>query len=233
MSKVNFVSEFNLFMRYARNNNLSMRERMLWIALFYIANDRATYNEQSEEYDWPDGFFPVSNGELNLYCCLDKRAIDTLRNSLKQRGLIDFLPGMKNKRNPSYRLCYLSVYVGYKNVPNDVPNNDPNNAPNDVPNNDPNDVPNAPPYPKYKGTPDIYQNQEKGKVGRVDKDSGEFDKPCGIVKSSPGGTNFAGGQSFLGERWDADSGDFVDLDADSDGLCDSAFVPLPWEEGAG
>ena len=207
MSKVNFVSEFNLFMRYARNNNLSMRERMLWIALFYIANDRATYNEQSEEYDWPDGFFPVSNGELNLYCCLDKRAIDTLRNSLKQRGLIDFLPGMKNKRNPSYRLCYLSVNVGYKNVPNDVPNNDPNNAPNDVPNNDPNDVPNAPPYPKYKGTPDIYQNQEKGKVGRVDKDSGE--------------------------RWDADSGDFVDLDADSDGLCDSAFVPLPWEEGAG
>ena len=162
-----------------------------------------------------------------MYCCLDKRAIDTLRNSLKQRGLIDFLPGMKNKRNPSYRLCYLSVNVGYKNVPNDVPNNDPNNVPNDVPNDDPNDVPNAPPYPKYKGTPDIYQNQEKGKVGRVDKDSGEFDKPCGIVKSSPGG------QSFLGERWDADSGDFVDLDADGDGLCDSAFVPLPWEEGAG
>lgn len=215
MSKVNFVSEFNLFMRYARNNNLSMRERMLWIALFYIANDRATYNEQSEEYDWPDGFFPVSNGELNLYCCLDKRAIDTLRNSLKQRGLIDFLPGMKNKRNPSYRLCYLSVNVGYKNVPNDVPNNvpndvpnnDPNDVPNDVPNDDPNDVPNAPPYPKYKGTPDIYQNQEKGKVGRVDKDSSE--------------------------RWDADSGDFVDLDADGNGLCDSAFVPLPWEEGAG
>lgn len=56
MSKVNFISEFNLFMRYARNNNLSLRERMLWIALFYIANDRATYNEQTQEYDWPDGF---------------------------------------------------------------------------------------------------------------------------------------------------------------------------------
>ena len=51
MSKVNFISEFNLFMRYARNNNLSLRERMLWIALFYIANDRATYNEQTQEYD--------------------------------------------------------------------------------------------------------------------------------------------------------------------------------------
>ena len=109
MSKVNFISEFNLFMRYARNNNLSLRERMLWIALFYIANDRATYNEQTQEYDWPDGFIPVSNGELNLYCCLDKRGIDTLRNSLKQRGLIDFTPGLKNKKNPTYRLCYLSV----------------------------------------------------------------------------------------------------------------------------
>ena len=47
MSKVNFVSEFNLFMRYARDSSLSLRERMLWIALFYIANDRATVNEQT------------------------------------------------------------------------------------------------------------------------------------------------------------------------------------------
>lgn len=120
MSKVNFVSEFNLFMRYARDSSLSLRERMLWIALFYIANDRATYNEQTQEYDWPDGFIQVSNGELNLYCCLDKRAIETLRNGLKQRGLIDFQPGQKNKKNPAYKINYLSVNVGYKKVPNDV-----------------------------------------------------------------------------------------------------------------
>lgn len=87
MSKVNFVSEFNLFMRYARDSSLSLRERMLWIALFYIANDRATFNEQTQEYDWPDGFIHVSNGELNLYCCLDKRAIETLRNGLKQQRI--------------------------------------------------------------------------------------------------------------------------------------------------
>ncbi len=48
MSKVNFVSEFNAIMRYARDNCLPLRERMLWIALFYIANDRAVYNEQTE-----------------------------------------------------------------------------------------------------------------------------------------------------------------------------------------
>ena len=210
MSKVNFVSEFNLFMRYARNNNLSMRERMLWIALFYIANDRATYNEQSEEYDWPDGFFPVSNGELNLYCCLDKRAIDTLRNSLKQRGLIDFLPGMKNKRNPSYRLCYLSVNVGYKNVPNDVPNYDTNNDSNDVPNydtnNDSNDVPNTPPLPKYKPFSDVNPKTEKGK-GTGDRDAKRRER-------------FAGAPSGECEG-------FVDLN--SEDISDDEFVPLPWE----
>ena len=205
MSKVNFISEFNLFMRYARNNNLSLRERMLWIALFYIANDRATYNEQTQEYDWPDGFIPVSNGELNLYCCLDKRGIDTLRNSLKQRGLIDFTPGLKNKKTPTYRLCYLSVNVGYKNVPNDVPNNDTNSVPNTVPNAVPNTVPNPPPLPKYKPSQDKNEIQNRGKGHRENRNGG-------------------GRASAV-----ADVG-FVDLD-DED-MSSSEFVPLPWEARA-
>ena len=167
MCKVNFVSEFNLFMRFARNNNLSLRERMLWIGLFYIANDRAVYNDQTKDYEWPDDFMLVSHNELNLYCCLDKRAIETLRNQLRQRGLIDFRPGVKNKSNPSYKIIYLSPDVGYKNVPNDVPNHVPNDVPNDVPNHVPNDVPNlypsVSPLPKYKsGNPEkrnINQNK--------------------------------------------------------------------------
>ena len=152
MSKVNFVSEFNLFMQYARDNSLSLRSRMLWIALFYIANDRAKYNAQTQDYDWPDDFILVSNNELNMYCCLDKRAIETLRNELKQRGLIDFVAGQKNKRNPAYKLNYLSVNVGYKNVPNYDPNNAPNHVPNYDPNNAPNHVPNYDPNrpPLYK-----------------------------------------------------------------------------------
>ena len=152
MSKVNFVNEFNLFMRYARDNSLSLRSRMLWMALFYIVNDRARYNEQTQEYDWPDDFILVSNNELNMYCCLDKRAIETLRNELKQRGLIDFVAGQKNKRNPAYKLNYLSIDVGYKIVPNDAPNPAPNYDPNDTPNYDPNDVPNQPPLYKYNKT---------------------------------------------------------------------------------
>lgn len=149
--KVNFVSEFNLFMRFARNNNLSLRERMLWIGLFYIANDRAIYNDQTKDYEWPDDFMLVSHNELNLYCCLDKRGIEAVRNQLKQRGLIDFRPGVKNKSNPAYKINYLSPDVGYKNVPNDAPNHVPNHVPNDVPNT----ALSPSPLPKYKpGNPE-------------------------------------------------------------------------------
>lgn len=142
--KVNYVDELNTFMRYARSNALTGRERLLWIALFTIANERATYNAMTKEYDWPGGFFPVPNGELGLQSTLDKRGIETVRNSLKQRGLIDFQPGQK-KKPPEYRMNYLSVGIGYKIVPNDVPNNVPNRVPNDAPNRVPNDVPNRVP----------------------------------------------------------------------------------------
>ena len=202
MSKVNFVSEFNSIMRYARDYSLSLRERMLWIALFYIANDRAVYNEQTQEYEWPDGFIQVSNGELNLYCCLDKRAIETLRNTLKQRGVLDFQPGVKNKRNPAYKLNYLTV--GCKNVPNNVSSGASNTVPNHVSNPASNAVPvyteqgamlgtkmppTMPPYPKVNNI-----NHTRMQAG------------AGVSQSRG----------------------FVDLNAPP--VC-SGLVPLPWEEG--
>ena len=150
MCKVNFLDEFRSIMRYASQNGLSLRERMFWIALFYTANDRAVYNENAKIYEWPDGFFPVSHNELYLYSGLDKRAVDTLRNQLKQRGVIDFVKGEKNKRLPTYKLNYISLRVGYKTVPNDVPNSVPNNVPNNVPNDVPNSVPKEPPLPKLE-----------------------------------------------------------------------------------
>lgn len=169
MSNVNFVSEFNMLFRFAKNNGLSMRERMLWVSLFYIANDRAIYNEQTQTYDWPDGYFPVANSELNLYSCLDKRGIEAARNLLKQRGLIDFNPGMRNKRNPEYRLNYLSIGIGYKNVPNDVPKDVPMEAPCAYPargQQGANDVPSEAPLPKYKE-----KAEEKGKQTPGDDDA--------------------------------------------------------------
>ncbi len=156
---VNFITEFTLFMQYARDNGLTCRERMLWVALFYCANDRARYNGTTQTYDWPEGFIPVSNGELQIYGGLDKRSVETLRNSLKQRGLIDFAPGQRNKRPPSYRINYLSASVGYKTVPN----YDPNNVPKSVPNAAPKTVPNAVPNPLANK---ININKDRGRAGK-------------------------------------------------------------------
>lgn len=202
MSKVNFVSEFNSIMRYARDYSLSLRERMLWIALFYIANDRAVYNEQTQEYEWPDGFIQVSNGELNLYCCLDKRAIETLRNTLKQRGVLDFQPGVKNKRNPAYKLNYLTV--GCKNAPNNVPSGTSNSVPNHVPNPVPNDAPG-------------YTEQEARLGTKMHPTMSPYPKVNNINHTRmQAGTGISQGEGF------------VNLNAVP--VC-SGFVPLPWEEG--
>ena len=202
MSKVNFVSEFNSIMRYARDYSLSLRERMLWIALFYIANDRAVYNEQNQEYEWPDGFIQVSNGELNLYCCLDKRAIETLRNTLKQRGVLDFQPGVKNKRNPAYKLNYLTV--GCKNVPSNVSSGASNTVPNHVPNPASNAVP-------------VYTEQEARLGTKMYSTMPPYPKVNNINHTRmQAGTGVSQGKGF------------VDLNAVP--VC-SGFVPLPWEEG--
>lgn len=230
MSKVNFVSEFNLFMRYARDNSIPMRERMLWIALFYVANDRATFNEQTQDYDWPDEFISVSNSELNLYCCLDKRGIETLRNSLKQRGLIDFRSGEKNKRNPSYRLNYLSIDVGYKKVPNDVPNITPNDVPNSVPNITPNYVPNITPNYAPNSVPNVAENHSVlgTKMSptlppfninkRVNINNSRVDLEADHDQRSTSNRN--GGHMAEGRF------DFVNLEA---GQPEAEFVPLPRE----
>ena len=171
MSRVNFIEQFNLFMEYARENYIHGRESMLWMALFYFANRKAQYDEQSQTYEWPDDFFSVSNAELNAYGQFDKRAIETLRNNLKQRGLIDFMKGQKNKKNPAYKMFYL-MRVGSKIVPNSpisanvgskkAPNNNggtvigrenaPNYAPNNVPNSVPNHAPNCDPKNGILGT---------------------------------------------------------------------------------
>ena len=66
MCDINFVREFGLMMEEARKGYLGCRERMLWIALFYIANDRAKYNAQTQTYEWPSGFFQISHQELDL-----------------------------------------------------------------------------------------------------------------------------------------------------------------------
>ena len=156
MSQQNFVEQFRLFMEYARKNSMHSRECMLWVSLFYLANEEATYNAETQTYEWPDDFFEVSNGELNSYGRFDKQAVESLRNRLKQRGLIDFVKGNRNSAAPMYKIHYL-IRFGNKIIPNIhanihanihsnvYANPIPNNPPNIHANNMPNTMPTIPP----------------------------------------------------------------------------------------
>lgn len=152
MSQQNFVEQFRLFMEYARKKSMHARECMLWVSLFYLANEEATYNAVTQTYDWPDDFFEVSNGELNSYGRFDKQAIEQLRNRLKQRGLIDFIKGERNAANPMYKIHYL-VKVGNKIIPNTKANQLPNPYANQIPNNLPNPSANQNPNLSANPTP--------------------------------------------------------------------------------
>ena len=148
MSQQNFVEQFRLFMEYARKNSMHSRECMLWVSLFYLANEEATYNAETQTYEWPDDFFEVSNGELNSYGKFDKQAVESLRNRLKQRGLIDFIKGNRNSASPLYKIHYF-IRSGNKIIPNSTPNVHTNIQANYIPNNTPNahanNMPTIPP----------------------------------------------------------------------------------------
>ena len=149
MARVNFVAEFGAVIRYCFENGLPVRERMLLIALFYVANSRAIpvppENENASiQYEWPEDFFTVSNAELNLYAGLEKRAIIEARNSLCQRGIIEVRAGQRRAKVPEYKLSYFSIR--YNNVPKSTPKahqNHPKDTPK-APQNHPKDTPKAP-----------------------------------------------------------------------------------------
>lgn len=100
MPIVNYVREHIRFMEYATDEHLSASERLLWYALMHIMNQRA------QGKVWPDEFIRISNDRLLSYCPMKYDTIAAARNGLKQRGLIEFTPGEKNKKSPAYRMIY-------------------------------------------------------------------------------------------------------------------------------
>lgn len=100
MPIINYVREHMRFMEYATDEHLTSSERLLWYALMHIFNARAQGNV------WPEEFIRVSNDRLLSYCPMKFDSMAAARNSLKQRGLIDFVKGDKNKTSPSYRINY-------------------------------------------------------------------------------------------------------------------------------
>lgn len=141
MSQINFVAEFRAIMEACRRDSVPGRTRLLWIALFYLANDRAQEDEQTGAWEWPDEFFPVNNAELATHCPLEKRALLEARNRLKQMGMIDFKAGDNAMKPAKYRMKYLSASQWCKNAPQGVPQGVPQHAPQGVPQHVPQSVP--------------------------------------------------------------------------------------------
>ena len=100
MAIVNYVREHTRFIEYASDEHLTASERLLWYALMHIMNQRA------QGRVWPDEFIRVSNDRLLTYCPMKYDTLAAARNSLKQRGLIEFTKGEKNKQSPAYRVIY-------------------------------------------------------------------------------------------------------------------------------
>ena len=103
MCYVNYVKESMAFMEYASDERISGSEQLLWHALFHIMNQRAKGS------DWPEGFISIPNARLLFYAPFGEDTLVAARNKLKQRGLIDFTPGKKNKQAPSYKMHYFSA----------------------------------------------------------------------------------------------------------------------------
>lgn len=133
MSQVNFIQNFRYFMEYGKRNKLTSYERIFYMALFHCANELAM---QEENHDWPDDYFPVSNSEMKALTDFGERAIRDTRNSLKQKGLIDFKKGDRKISDPEYKIAYMKR-EGYKIVPTQIVENriDCEKIPNSVPSN--------------------------------------------------------------------------------------------------
>ena len=121
MSAIRMIDEFRAFMDFAEDNGLYSRERVLWVALFHLASKKAMYNAATGEYDWEEDFFPVSMSKLGLHTGMDKKGIEEARNKLKQRGLIDFKPGERRKREPLYKILYFTSPIAPQRLPKGSP----------------------------------------------------------------------------------------------------------------
>lgn len=103
MCYVNYVRENIAFMEYASDERLSASEQLLWHALIHLMNQRANGS------DWPEGFVSIPNARILFYAPFGEDTLTSARNRLKQRGLIDYIPGKKNKQAPQYKMIYFGA----------------------------------------------------------------------------------------------------------------------------
>lgn len=147
---VNYVREINAFHRFANDNYLGSGERLLWFGLMDYIN--LHYASGAE---WPDGLISIPNKGLLAHVPFGEDALTEARNRLKQRGLLEYTPGKRNKEAPKYRIHYFSeqLSTGFQqavgtdcpekpgNLPGKEGGNDPGNLPGKEGGNDPGNLP--------------------------------------------------------------------------------------------
>ncbi|WP_106832198.1 helix-turn-helix domain-containing protein [Parabacteroides pacaensis] len=94
---MNYIELINQFWRIRRYKPLTAYEADLYYYLMQECNNRK----------WLNPF----NLSTNLICAelgIARKTLSDLRNRLKQKGLIDFVEGQKNKSNAVYKLIYVT-----------------------------------------------------------------------------------------------------------------------------
>ena len=100
MPIVNYIREHDWFIEYAADEGLTPNDIALYDALMHIINRKADGN------NWPDDFIRIRNDRLLPICRMGFDAMARSRNKLKQKGVIDFLNGDRNKEAPAYKILY-------------------------------------------------------------------------------------------------------------------------------
>lgn len=92
---MNYIELINHFWRTHRLHEFSPNEAFLYFALLNECNLRSWQNP-----------FSCTNKSLCATTGLCEKTIISIRGKLKERGLIDFNPGERNRTPPSYTLFY-------------------------------------------------------------------------------------------------------------------------------
>ena len=100
MPIVNYIREHEWFIESAADEGLTPNDVALYDAILYFVNRKAEGN------DWPDDFIRIRNDRLLPFCHMGFDAMARSRNKLKQKGVIDFLNGDRNKEAPAYKILY-------------------------------------------------------------------------------------------------------------------------------
>lgn len=100
MPLVNYEREVERFIEFASDENVTAGERFLWYALMHLMHERA------QGRVWPDDYIRLSNDRILAYMPGKYDTLAAARNRLKQRGLIDFKNGNRNKAVPAYKMRY-------------------------------------------------------------------------------------------------------------------------------